>query len=70
MRRTDLYAANRQGYERPPEETSTFDPFVDAFWALHRGDVPAQPGGLTNLKWDVNLSGALKWVSNPKPESP
>ncbi|AKS32310.1 hypothetical protein [Mycolicibacterium goodii] len=71
MRPTDLYAANRQGYPRPPEETTSFDPFVDAFWARHRGDVPAQPDGTTDLKWDVNLRGdsadALGWVSNPKP---
>jgi hypothetical protein len=65
MRRTDLYAANRQGYPRSPAETTTFDPFVDAFWALHRGDVPAQPDGPTDIKWDVNRSDALKWVWNP-----
>ncbi len=68
MRRTDVYAANRQGYPRPPEETTTFDPFVDAFWDLHRRDVPAQPDGSTDLKWDVNRIGELKWVSNPRPE--
>ena len=70
MRTTDLYAANRQGYPRASEETTTFDPFVDAFWALHRGDVPAQPDGPTDLKWDVNRSdgdGALNWVPNPRP---
>ena len=67
MRKDDLYATSRQGYPRPPEETTTFDPFVDAFWALHRGDVPAQPDGPTDLKWDVNRSDALKWVPNPKP---
>lgn len=65
MRKTDVYAANRQGYERPPEETTSFDPFVDAFWELHRGSVPAQPDGPTNLKWDVNESDEMKWVSNP-----
>lgn len=70
MRRTDRYAANRQSYERPPEETTTFDPFVDAFWALHRDQVPAQPDGPTNLIWDVNQNGSLKWMSNPKPGSP
>lgn len=68
MRKTDLYAANRQGYPRPSEETASFDPFVDAFWALHRGDVPAQPDGPTDLKWDVNQSGDLKWVSNARSE--
>jgi hypothetical protein len=67
MRKTDLYAAIRHGYPRPPEETTTFDPFVDAFWALHRGDVPAQPDGPSDLKWDVNQSSDLKWVSNPRP---
>ena len=65
MRKTDLYAANRQGYERPPEETTSFDPFVDAFWNLHRGDVPAQPDGPSDFKWDVNRGDGLKWVSNP-----
>ncbi len=65
MRKTDLYAANRQGYERPPEETTSFDPFVDAFWDLHRDNVPAQPNGPTDLKWDVNRSDDLKWVPNP-----
>jgi len=70
MRKTDVYAANRQGYPRPSEETSSFDPFVDAFWALHRGDVPAQPNGPTDLKWDVNQSVNPKWVSDPRPESP
>ncbi|MBU8823750.1 hypothetical protein [Mycolicibacterium goodii] len=71
MRPTDLYAANREGLPRPPEETTSFDPFVDAFWARHHRDVPAQPDGTTDLKWDVNLRGdsadALSWVSNPKP---
>ena len=67
MRKTDLYAANRQGYPRPPDETTTFDPFVDAFWALHRDDVPTQPNGPRDLKWDVNRSGDLKWVPNPRP---
>jgi hypothetical protein len=67
MRKDDLYAANRQGYPRPTEETTTFDPFVDAFWAVHRGDVPAQPDGATDFRWDVNRSGDLKWVSNPRP---
>jgi len=65
MRKDDIYAADRQGYERPPEETTTFDPFVDAFWNLHRSSVPAQPDGPTNLKWDVNESDDMKWVSNP-----
>jgi hypothetical protein len=65
MRKTDLYAANRKGYERPPEETRSLDPFVDAFWDLHRGNVPAQPDGPTDLKWDVNRNDDLKWVSNP-----
>src|SRR5258705_6201418 len=65
MRKDDLYAANRQGHERPPDETTSFDPFVDAYWMLHRGDVPAQPDGPTDLKWDVNQDGAMKWVSNP-----
>jgi hypothetical protein len=66
MRTNDLYAANRQGQPRPPEETTTFDPFIDAFWALHRGDVPTQPDGATNLKWDVNDGRALKWESNSR----
>jgi hypothetical protein len=70
MRKTDIYAANRQGYPRPSGETTSFDPFVDAFWALYRGDVPAQANGPTDLKWDVNQSGDPKWVPNPKPESP
>jgi hypothetical protein len=65
MRKTDLYAANRQGHPRPPDETTTFDPFVDAFWTLHRGDVPAQPDGPSDLKWDVNRDSDLQWVSNP-----
>jgi hypothetical protein len=66
MRKTDRYAADRQGYPRPPEETTSFDPFVDAFWDLHRGDVPAQPDGPSDLKWDVNGGdSAVKWVSNP-----
>ncbi|WP_234816036.1 hypothetical protein [Mycolicibacterium agri] len=67
MRKDDLYAANRQGYPRPTEETTTFDPFVDAFWALHRGDVPTQLDGVTDLKWDVNQSDDLKWVPNTRP---
>jgi hypothetical protein len=67
MRRTDLYAANRQGYPRPPEETTTFDPFVDAFWALHRSAVPAQPDGTSDLMWHVDRTGDLKWVSNRRP---
>ncbi|SDE15942.1 hypothetical protein [Rhodococcus tukisamuensis] len=61
MRKTDLYADNRKGYPRPPEETTTFDPFVDVFWTLHRGDVPAQPDGPSDRKWDVNQSGDMKW---------
>jgi hypothetical protein len=64
MRKDDLYAANRQGFPRPPEETTTYDPFVDAFWAMHRHEVRDQPDGTTNLKWDVNQIGPLKWVSN------
>jgi hypothetical protein len=64
MRKDDIYAANRGDYPRAPEETTTFDPFVDAFWELHGRDVPAQPGGTTGLKWDVNQIGPLKWVSN------
>ncbi|GAA2539044.1 hypothetical protein GCM10010409_11990 [Mycolicibacterium diernhoferi] len=65
MRKTDQYAADRQGHERPPEETTSFDPFVDAFWDLHRNNVPAQRDGPTDLKWDVNATDDLKWVSNP-----
>jgi hypothetical protein len=67
MRKDDPYAANRQGHPRPPEETSTFDPFADAFWALHRSDVPEQPNGPTDLLWDVNQDAAAKWVPNASP---
>ena len=67
MRKTDLYAANRQGYPRPPEETTTFDPFVDAFWALHRGDVPAQPDGADRSQMGRQPRRVtLKWVSTPR----
>jgi hypothetical protein len=68
MRREDIFAANRQGYPRPPEETRSFDQFVDAFWAAHRGDVPPQPDGAVDLKWDVDWNGDLKWVPNPRSE--
>jgi hypothetical protein len=67
MRPVDIYAANRAGHPRPPEETTTFDPFVDAFWALHRGNVPAQPDGTTDLKWDVNDGNDGEWAPNPRP---
>jgi hypothetical protein len=68
MRKADVYAAARQGFPRPTEETKSLDRFVDAFWTLHRDEVPAQPDGVTDLKWDVNKSDSLKWVPNPKPE--
>jgi hypothetical protein len=66
MRKPDVYAASRKGQPRPPDETTSFDPFVDAMWELHRGDVPSQPNGATDLKWDVNQTGEFKWVSNAR----
>lgn len=67
MRPTDIYAANRKGYPRPADETTTWDPFVTAFWTAHRQNVPTQPDGTTDLKWDVYSSSTMKWVPNPKP---
>ncbi len=69
MREGDIYAANRQGRSRPSMERGLFDHdiFVEHMWRLYRTEAPEQPHGTSHRMWDVNQSGALRWVPNTMP---
>jgi hypothetical protein len=69
MRSDDPYAAARGGRSRPGQETTTFDPFVDAVWRAYRDTAPAQEYSGVNFKriWEGEQP---KWVPNPRPETP
>ncbi|MCE9612826.1 MAG: carbohydrate-binding protein [Lentisphaerae bacterium] len=63
---SEPYGANRAPHARPADETSTFDPFVDAMWRTYRDAAPEQPMAGNPRMW-VHEGGASKWVPNPKP---
>jgi len=66
MRLDDPYAAARIGFGRPRQETTSFDPFVDAMWRAYRESAPPQPYSERNLKW-VWEGDQGKWTPNPRP---
>ena len=66
MQPDDPYAEARGTRGRPQQETTTFDPFVDAMWRAYRPVAPAQPYSEQNRKW-VWEGDQGKWVANPRP---
>ncbi|PZE22256.1 hypothetical protein [Paenibacillus xerothermodurans] len=73
MRVEDIYADERNGIPRPPEEGGAFvpwDDFVTDMWARYRSQVPKQRDGGSPRMWDTSQSGPIKWVPNKhKPQS-
>ncbi len=61
----DPYAEQRGEHERPSQEASTFDPFVDAMWRMHREAAPAEPYGDVHRMWDAQRR---RWVQVTRPQ--
>ena len=64
MRTDDPYAEQRGGHPRPKQETTTYDPFVDAMWRAYRESAPEQPLAGGNRKWTVGEPG--HWERNER----
>jgi hypothetical protein len=60
----DPYAAQRGRFLRPRDEGRTFDPFVDAMWAVYRKTVPPQGGTTRSLKWIWKNGSQGEFVPN------
>ncbi len=68
MAEEDPYAEFRGSHERPRQEGSTFDPFVDAMWRAYRAKAPEQKraGDPRMFVWKGR---GFKWVPNPRPSA-
>ncbi|MBI3831633.1 MAG: hypothetical protein HY291_19085 [Planctomycetes bacterium] len=64
MREDDPYKEKRGAHPRPPDETTTYDPFVDAMWKTYRKTAPEQDWSGKNRKWITGKVG--KWEPNER----
>lgn len=64
MREDDPYKDKRGKHPRPPDETTTYDPFVDAMWKAYRKTAPEQDWSGKNRKWITGKEP--KWEPNER----